>query len=85
MIIGMGLVGVMPLAYTTSDVVFAGNQVPWFVPVLGLVLVTTVFAYVVGIVATRGLGLQGGILCGACLRCSSPSFGRGSCWASCPG
>lgn len=55
-IIGMGLVGVMPLAYTTSDVVFAGNQVPWFVPVLGLVLVTTVFAYVVGIVATRGLG-----------------------------
>ncbi|POH57047.1 EamA family transporter [Arthrobacter glacialis] len=55
-IIGMGLVGVMPLAYTTSDVVFAGNQVPWFVPVLGLVLVTTVFAYVVGIIATRGLG-----------------------------
>lgn len=55
-IIGMGLVGVMPLVYTTSDVVFVGNQVPWFVPVLGLVLVTTVFAYVVGIVATRGLG-----------------------------
>lgn len=55
-IIGMGLVGVMPLAYTTSDVVFAGSRVPWFVPVLGLVLVTTVFAYVVGIVATRGLG-----------------------------
>ncbi|MEO8219407.1 MAG: EamA family transporter [Specibacter sp.] len=55
-IIGMGLVGVMPLAYTTSDVVFAGNRVQWFVPVLGLVLITTVFAYVVGIVATRGLG-----------------------------
>lgn len=55
-IIGMGLVGVMPMTFTTSDVVFAGNQVPWFVPVLGLVLVTTVFAYVVGIIATRGLG-----------------------------
>ncbi|MHA7305599.1 EamA family transporter [Arthrobacter sp. TMN-49] len=55
-IVGMGLAGVMPLAYTTSDVVFAGNQVPWFVPVLGLVLVTTVFAYVVGIISTRGLG-----------------------------
>ncbi|WP_154606375.1 EamA family transporter [Arthrobacter sp. AQ5-05] len=55
-ILGLGLAGVMPLTFTMSDVVFAGRQVPWFVPVLGLVLITTVFAYVVGIVATRGLG-----------------------------
>ncbi|WP_104090915.1 DMT family transporter [Arthrobacter sp. GMC3] len=55
-IFGLGLTGVMPLVFSTTDVVFAGSQVPWFVPVLGLVLITTVFAYVVGIMATRGLG-----------------------------
>ncbi|WP_082369486.1 EamA family transporter [Arthrobacter sp. ERGS1:01] len=56
LILVLGISGLMPLAFTTSDVLFAGHQVPWFVPVLGLVLVTTVFAYVAGIVATRGLG-----------------------------
>lgn len=56
LIFGLGLTGLMPLVFTSADVVFAGNQVPWFVPVLGLILITTVFAYVVGIIATRGLG-----------------------------
>ncbi|WP_425865101.1 EamA family transporter [Arthrobacter sp. TWP1-1] len=56
LIFGLGLSGLMPLVFTTTDVVFAGNLVPWWVPVLGLVLITTVFAYVAGIIATRGLG-----------------------------
>ncbi|WP_245934615.1 EamA family transporter [Arthrobacter psychrolactophilus] len=56
MIIGLGITGILPMAFTFENPVFAGTQVPWLVPVLGLVLITTVFAYVVGIVATRGLG-----------------------------
>ncbi|PYI68185.1 EamA family transporter [Arthrobacter livingstonensis] len=56
LIFALGLAGIMPLAFSTASPVFAGHLVPWFVPVLGLVLITTVFAYVSGIVATRGLG-----------------------------
>lgn len=56
MIIGLGVVGILPMAFTFENPVFAGTQVHWLVPVLGLVLITTVFAYVVGIVSTRGLG-----------------------------
>lgn len=56
MIIGLGIAGILPMAFTFEYPVFAGTQVHWLVPVLGLVLITTVFAYVVGIVSTRGLG-----------------------------
>ncbi|NVM95928.1 EamA family transporter [Arthrobacter wenxiniae] len=56
LIFALGLAGLMPLTFTASDVVFAGRLVPWLVPVLGLVLISTVFAYVAGIIATRGLG-----------------------------
>ncbi len=56
MIVGLGVVGILPMAFTFNNPVFAGKEVHWLLPVLGLVLVTTVFAYVVGIVATRGLG-----------------------------
>lgn len=56
MIVLLGLAGVLPMAFTFNSPVFAGVQVHWLVPVLGLVLVTTVFAYLMGIVATRGLG-----------------------------
>lgn len=56
MIIGLGIAGILPMAFTFEYPVFAGMQVHWLVPVLGLVLITTVFAYVVGIVSTRGLG-----------------------------
>lgn len=56
MIVGLGVVGVLPMSFTFTDPVFAGTPVHWLVPVLGLVLVTTVFAYLMGIVATRGLG-----------------------------
>ena len=56
LIVGLGAVGILPMAFTFNNPVFAGSQVHWLVPVLGLVLVTTVFAYLMGIVATRGLG-----------------------------
>ncbi len=56
LIFGLGGLGAMPLTFSTGDAVFAGRQVSWLVPILGLVLVTTVFAYVTGIVAVRGLG-----------------------------
>ncbi|WP_113716329.1 EamA family transporter [Arthrobacter dokdonensis] len=56
LIFALGFAGLMPLTFSASDVVFAGQLVPWVVPVLGLVLITTVFAYVAGIIATRGLG-----------------------------
>ncbi|WP_303389728.1 DMT family transporter [Arthrobacter sp.] len=56
MIIGLGVTGLLPMAFAFGSPVFAGVQVHWLVPVLGLVLVTTVLAYLVGIVSTRGLG-----------------------------
>ncbi len=56
LIFGLGSLGVMPLVYSTRNAVFAGQEVYWLLPMLGLVLVTTVFAYVAGIIATRGLG-----------------------------
>ena len=56
MIVGLGVIGVLPMAFTFESPVFAGTQVHWLVPVLGLVLITTVFAYILGIISTRGLG-----------------------------
>lgn len=56
MILGLGVVGILPMAFTFNNPVFAGTEVHWLVPVLGLVLVTTVFAYIMGIISTRGLG-----------------------------
>jgi len=56
LIVGMGALGILPMVFSTASPVFMGAQVQWWVPVLGLVLVTSVFAYLVGIVATRGLG-----------------------------
>lgn len=51
-----GLVGVMPFEFEFRDVTLGSWETSWLVPVVGLVLVSTVFAYVSGIVAARGLG-----------------------------
>ncbi|WP_434616274.1 EamA family transporter [Arthrobacter sp. A5] len=56
LIFALGGLGAMPLTFSTGDAIFVGRQVSWLVPILGLVLVTTVFAYIAGIVAVRGLG-----------------------------
>lgn len=51
-------VGVVPLAFTTHDTVLAGVSVSWMVPVIPLVLVSTVAAYVTGIGAVVRLGVR---------------------------
>ncbi|MFW6775552.1 EamA family transporter [Nocardioides sp. CPCC 205120] len=51
-----GLVGVLPMAATTADVVYGETAVPWWLPVLGLGLVTAALAYTTGIAASRRLG-----------------------------
>ncbi|WP_157041667.1 EamA family transporter [Nitriliruptor alkaliphilus] len=53
-----GLVGLVPLAFSTEDAVLAGAQVSWLVPVLPLVLLSTVTAYLTGIGAVRRLGVR---------------------------
>ena len=51
-----GLVGVMPMTVSSSDVVLAGRDLPWLVPIVGLCLVAAAFAYVAGIAASQRLG-----------------------------
>ncbi len=52
----LGATGLMPLEYSTAPPVYAGTAVPWWLPVLGLGVVTAAFAYVAGIAAGRLLG-----------------------------
>jgi len=52
----LGAVGALPMAATTNDVDFAGRQVSWLVPVIGLSVIAAALAYVVGISAARTLG-----------------------------
>lgn len=52
----MGLVGIMPFAFEFRDVTLAGWETSWLVPVLGLVLISTVVSYFTGILAARQLG-----------------------------
>ncbi|MHC9044707.1 EamA family transporter [Microbacterium saperdae] len=51
-----GLVGVLPIAWTTNDITYRFGSVPWFVPVLAIGLIATALAYMLGIVSTRMLG-----------------------------
>ncbi len=53
-----GLLGIVPLAFSTLDTELAGRSVPWFVPVLWLILVATVVAYLTGIAAIARLGTR---------------------------
>src|SRR6478735_3103243 len=55
-LIVLGAVGVLPMQANTDDVDFAGRQVSWLVPVLGLSVIAAALAYVVGISAARILG-----------------------------
>lgn len=52
----LGATGIMPLTYSTVSPVYAGTEVPWWLPILGLGIVTAGFAYVAGIAAGRLLG-----------------------------
>lgn len=51
-----GGLGILPFAVSTAPVVLGGSDVPWWLPVLALGLVSAALAYVAGIAATRRLG-----------------------------
>jgi drug/metabolite transporter (DMT)-like permease len=51
-----GVTGVVPLAASTDPVDYAALSVSWWLPVLGLGIVTAAVAYVTGIAASRRLG-----------------------------
>ncbi|MBG6215818.1 drug/metabolite transporter (DMT)-like permease [Arthrobacter sp. CAN_A6] len=52
----LGLTNVMPFEFAFTDVTIAGAQFSWLVPVAVLVLISTVAAYVTGILAAQKLG-----------------------------
>lgn len=52
----VGLFGVLPMELAFGTGSFAGVQVPWWVALLGLILVATVFSYTTGVMAARALG-----------------------------
>jgi drug/metabolite transporter (DMT)-like permease len=51
-----GIIGVVPMTWTTTDIAYRFGSAPWFVPVLAIGLGATALAYVLGIVSTRMLG-----------------------------
>jgi drug/metabolite transporter (DMT)-like permease len=51
-----GLVGLLPMHATTASPVYAGDALAWWVPLVGLGVVTAGFAYCTGIEASRRLG-----------------------------
>jgi drug/metabolite transporter (DMT)-like permease len=55
-LLGFGLIGVLPLGAGAATVQLAGSTVPWWVPVVGLSVIAAALAYAVGIVAARMLG-----------------------------
>jgi drug/metabolite transporter (DMT)-like permease len=52
----LGAIGVLPLRATTDAPAYAGGTVAWWLPLLGLGIVTAAIAYVTGIAAGRRLG-----------------------------
>lgn len=51
-----GLAGIVPMKASTADVSYSGTTVAWWLPILGLGVVTAAIAYVAGIAASRRLG-----------------------------
>lgn len=52
----LGLTGLLPMAASTGDAVYASFSAPWWAPLLVLGLVSAGFAYATGIAASRHLG-----------------------------
>ncbi len=52
----LGLIGVLPLGAGGAAVQLAGHGMPWWVPILGLSIISAAFAYTVGVIAVRILG-----------------------------
>src|SRR6478609_807822 len=51
-----GVVGVVPMRFSTAPVSYDGTTVAWWLPLLGLGVVSAALAYVTGIAAGRRLG-----------------------------
>lgn len=51
-----GVLGLVPMTVTGQPVEYAGVSVPWWLPVLGLGVVTAALSYTTGIAAGRRLG-----------------------------
>lgn len=52
----LGATGLLPMDATTASPSYAAGEVPWWVPLVGLGVVTAGFAYCTGIAASRRLG-----------------------------
>ncbi|MDO5533934.1 MAG: DMT family transporter [Propionibacteriaceae bacterium] len=51
-----GMVGLVPLTFSTADVRLFGGLVPWWVPLIELAVIAAALAYASGFVAARRLG-----------------------------
>jgi drug/metabolite transporter (DMT)-like permease len=56
MLAALGAVGILPMRATTAAPAYAGTAVAWWLPLLGLGVVTAGFAYCTGIAAAVRLG-----------------------------
>ena len=52
----LGVAGVLPMRAATAAPTYAGAAVPWWLPFLGLGVITAAIAYTTGIAASRRLG-----------------------------
>jgi drug/metabolite transporter (DMT)-like permease len=52
----LGLIGLLPMRTTTAAPTYAGEAVAWWLPFIGLGVVTAAIAYTSGIAASRRLG-----------------------------
>lgn len=52
----VGVLGVLPLTFTTNPTQLAGIEAPWWLTVLLMVLISTVLSYILGVIAARKLG-----------------------------
>src|SRR3954469_9488870 len=64
----LGVLGVLPMRATTAAPTYGGEAVAWWLPFIGLGVITAALAYTTGIAARRGLGSRVG-----------PFSGRGGC------
>lgn len=53
-----GVVGLVPMGWSTVPVTLAGTSAPWWVPVLWLGVVAAAISYATGILAARALGAK---------------------------
>ena len=54
----LGVIGILPMHATTASPAYAGKAVSWWLPLLGLGVVTAGLAYCTGVAAIRRLGAR---------------------------